>query len=112
MVCHLNNCGAENFRSGDPILLFLDLAPSDVATIKAEKSFLNLLKQKEALAKHAPVIEKGFWAVTGMVGEYTEVHKISRQDLLHVIYKAKHSILLYRRHMSMMDMITSTSQLI
>lgn len=56
-----------------PDIALLKLAPSDVATIKAHKSFLNLAQQKEALAACPPVIEKGLWAVTGMVGEFTEV---------------------------------------
>ncbi len=56
-----------------PDLALLKLALADVATIKAHKSFLNLTQQKEALASCPPAIEKGHWAVTGMVGEFTEV---------------------------------------
>jgi hypothetical protein len=56
-----------------PDIALLKLAPSDVGTIKAHKSFLNLAQQKEALSECLPVIEKGLWAVTGMVGEFTEV---------------------------------------
>jgi hypothetical protein len=56
-----------------PDIALLKLAPSDVATIKAHKSFLPLAQQKEALAACPPVIENGLWAVTGMVGKFTEV---------------------------------------
>jgi hypothetical protein len=56
-----------------PDIALLKLAPSDVATIKAHKSFLNLMQQKGSLAEFSPVIEKGLWSVTGMVGELTEV---------------------------------------
>ena len=56
-----------------PDIALLKLTPSDVATIKAHKSFLNLAQQKGALAEYSPVIEKGLWAVTGMVGKFTEV---------------------------------------
>ena len=54
-------------------MALLKLALSDVATIKAHKSFLNLTQQKQTFAECPPVIEKGLWAVTGMVGESTEV---------------------------------------
>lgn len=56
-----------------PDIALLKLLPSDVSIIKAHKSFLNLSKQKGALAESPPVIEKGLWAITGMVGELTEV---------------------------------------
>ena len=56
-----------------PNIALLKLAPSDVAIIKTHKSFLYLAQQKEALATCPPVIEKGLWAVTGMVREFTEV---------------------------------------
>lgn len=62
-----------------PDIALLKLAPSDVATIKAHKSFLNLAQQMEALAEYPPVIEKGLWAVTGMVGEFTEVQSNPNQ---------------------------------
>jgi hypothetical protein len=57
-----------------PDIALLRLAPSDVVTIRAHKSFLNLAQQKGALSECPPVIEKGLWAITGMVGEFTEVH--------------------------------------
>jgi hypothetical protein len=56
-----------------PDLALLMLAPADIATIKAHKSFLNLVQQKEAFPEYPPKIEKGLWALTGMAGEFTEV---------------------------------------
>ena len=56
-----------------PDIALLNLAPSDVVTLKAHKSFLNLAQQKEALATCPLVIEKGLWAITGMVGEFMEI---------------------------------------
>jgi len=95
-----------------PDITLLKLAPSDVATIKAHKSFLNLAQQKEALAACPPVIEKGLWAVTGMVGEFTGFNQIPRQELLHVTSTGKRSFLPCSGRMSTMVMITSTSALI
>lgn len=62
-----------------PDIALLKLAPSDVATIKAHKSFLNLMQQKGSLAEYSPVIEKGLWSVTGMVGKLTEVQPSPEQ---------------------------------
>lgn len=62
-----------------PDIALLKLAPSDVSTIKARKSFLNLSKQKGVLAEYPSVIEKGLWAVTGMAGEFTEVQSSPEQ---------------------------------
>lgn len=62
-----------------PDIALLKLAPSDVVTIKAQKSFLPLVQQKEALSEYPPAIEKGLWAVTGMVGESTEIQPIPEE---------------------------------
>ena len=56
-----------------PDIALLKLASSDVATIRAHKSFLNLTQQKGDLAGCPPLIEKGLWAVTGMIGQATDV---------------------------------------
>lgn len=56
-----------------PDLALLEVAPSYVSTIKTYKSFLNLSRQKAELAKYPPNIEKGFWAITGMVEEFSNV---------------------------------------
>lgn len=63
----------EKISEWGPDLALLRLAPAYVATIKAHKSFLNLVQQKEAFASCQPVIEKGLWAITGMEGKSTEV---------------------------------------
>ena len=55
-----------------PDIAFLGLAAPFVSTIEARKSFLNLIQQKESLASCPPAIENGLWAVTGMVGEFSE----------------------------------------
>ena len=56
-----------------PDLALLQLAPSDVSTIAACKSFLNLTQQKATFTVQPPDMEKGFWAVTGMVGKFSDV---------------------------------------
>lgn len=56
-----------------PDLALLQLPPSDVARIKARKSFLNLAEQRAAFAARPPNTLKGYWAVTGMVGEFSTV---------------------------------------
>lgn len=56
-----------------PDIALLKLAPPVIPTITAYKSFLNLARQKEALASCPPAIESGLWAVTGMVGEFSEI---------------------------------------
>ena len=57
-----------------PDMALLRLPPPVIPTISAHKSFLNLALQKESLPAYPPTIENGLWAVTGMVGEFTEVH--------------------------------------
>lgn len=55
-----------------PDIVLLKLAPAAISTIAASKSFLNLALQKEALTSYSPPPENGLWAVTGMVGEFSE----------------------------------------
>jgi len=55
-----------------PDIALLKLAPAAISTITARKSFLNLALQKEALTSYPPPPENGLWAVTGMVGEFSE----------------------------------------
>jgi hypothetical protein len=55
-----------------PDIALLRLAPPVIPTITARKSFLNLARQKEALTSCSPATENGLWAVTGMVGEFSE----------------------------------------
>ena len=56
-----------------PDIALLKLAPPVISTITAYKSFLNLARQKENLGSCPPVTENGLWAVTGMVGEFSEI---------------------------------------
>ena len=58
-----------------PHIALLRLPSPVVLTISAHKSFLNLSLQKESLPSCPPTTENGFWAVTGMVGEFSEVQK-------------------------------------
>jgi hypothetical protein len=58
-----------------PDLALLELARPFVSTIAAYKSFLNLAQQRRMLATHPPATEKGLWAVTGMVGQFSEVQR-------------------------------------
>lgn len=60
-----------------PDLAFLELALNDVSIIAASKSFLDLSQQKDALLDAPPNIGKGLWAITGLVGEFSDVeHKL------------------------------------
>ena len=57
-----------------PDLALLRLPLPSVSTIEARKSFLNLAKQKTTFAaSHAQATEKRFWAVIGMVEQFSEV---------------------------------------
>jgi hypothetical protein len=58
-----------------PDLALLDLPRPFVSTIAAYKSFLNLALHRSTLDAHPPAIEKGLWAVTGMVGEFSDVQR-------------------------------------
>jgi len=58
-----------------PDMALLKLPAPVVPTISAHKSFLNLALQKGSLASCPPTTESGLWAVTGMVGEFSEVQK-------------------------------------
>ena len=70
--------GKEN--EWGPDLAFLELAPNDVATLKGSKSFLNLAKQKAGLLEKPPNTEKGLWAVTGLVAEFSTIeHKLEEK---------------------------------
>ena len=52
-----------------PDLALLEIPHHYVGTIAAHKAFLNLLLQKATFKKYPPKTKKGFWAITGMVGE-------------------------------------------
>jgi len=63
----------DNDNEWGPDLALLRLARPFVSTIEAHKSFLNLSRERATLASCAPATAKGYWAVTGMVGEFNEV---------------------------------------
>ncbi len=56
-----------------PDLALLELPRPFVPRIAAHKSFLNLPQQRRRAAAQAPALGR-CWAVTGMVGEFSEVH--------------------------------------
>ena len=80
----------SDINHGGPDLALLRLAPSDVFTIKAHKSFVNLAREKGNWAVHAPNTEKGLWVIKGMVqessldiaaqGDYTMVAHVSNKS--------------------------------
>ena len=55
-----------------PDLALLELPGPFVARIAAHKSFLNLAQQRATLAAHPPALGR-CWAVTGMVGQFSDV---------------------------------------
>ena len=56
-----------------PDLALLEFPSSLVSTVAAHKSFVNLPQQRAMLASFAPNIEKGLWAVIGMVDELSSI---------------------------------------
>jgi hypothetical protein len=56
-----------------PDLALLQIPEPFVSRIQAHKSFLNLPQQKAALPAHPPTIAGRLWAVTGMVGEFSDI---------------------------------------
>lgn len=56
-----------------PDVALLKIPSPFIPTISAHKSFLNLALQKQNLRTSPLTIQNGFWAVTGMVGELSEV---------------------------------------
>lgn len=73
-----------------PDLALLEIPQVDSPKIEAHKSFLNLSRQKDMLAERPPDIEKGLWAVTGLVGELTTVDRQteSRTSTTHAVGRA------------------------
>ena len=67
----------ELWRDSDnewgPDLALLTLAAPFVSRIKAHKSFVNLAQQRLSHAVRPSVTAKGFWAISGMVGKFSEV---------------------------------------
>jgi hypothetical protein len=69
----------QEWRTDDPgwgpDLALLRLPSADVPRIKAHKSFLNFPQQRAAFADRPPDTTRGYWAVTGMVGEFSNIER-------------------------------------
>lgn len=78
----------ENPERG-PDLALLQLPRPDVSTIAAHKSFLNLAQEKATLAVHPSATEKGLWAVTGMVGEFSPVQRFPEVKTIEATAQAR-----------------------
>ena len=75
-------CDQNNPQWG-PDLALLSLPSSVVGKIKAYKTFLNFPKQKTAFTNQPRKLEKGIWAVTGMVGELSDVQNDLGTQIIH-----------------------------
>ena len=70
----LDKCLWDNHVSEwGPDIAILQLPNSFVSTIAAHKSFLNLPRQKATFISQLGTSVDGLWAITGMVGEFSEV---------------------------------------
>ena len=56
-----------------PDLALLEIPPPQLTTIKAYKSFLNFEQQLADHSENPPKIENSFWAIYGVVGEFSKV---------------------------------------
>jgi hypothetical protein len=56
-----------------PDLALLEIPPPQLTTISAYKSFLSFEQQLADLSENPPVIENSFWAMYGLVGEFSKV---------------------------------------
>lgn len=72
----------EKYGEWGPDMALLELSTKDVAEISAQKSFLNLLKQKEEIGAHELETEKRLWTIFGNIDE---LHGVQR----HVDEKGK-----------------------
>ncbi len=64
----------EGLEEWGPDLALLEVPPPQLTTIKAYKSFLNFEQQLTDLSESPPEIEKGLWAMYGVVGEFSKVN--------------------------------------
>jgi len=62
------NCRVQ---SRGPDLGLLILAPVDIGTLKARKSFYNLPRHREVVVDSPPTLHQGIWFLCGFVGELT-----------------------------------------
>lgn len=72
-----------------PDLALLELARPFVSTIAAYKSFLNLVLHRAMFASHPPATEKGLWAVTGLVGQFSEVQRLPDTKIIDATAQAR-----------------------
>ena len=79
--------GHENPEWG-PDLAILELPRPFVSTIRAHKSFLNLTQQRATLAAH-PLALVRCWAVTGMVGQFSEVQTRQAANIVEANIQAR-----------------------
>lgn len=56
-----------------PDLALLEIPPLQLSWLKAHKSFLSFEQQRADLSENPPMIEKGLWAIYGVVGEFSTV---------------------------------------
>jgi hypothetical protein len=77
-----------------PDMALMKIPSSFIPTISAHKSFLNFALRKENFQTAPPTIENGLWAVTGMVGEFSEIqdHPETRRLEAHVHGEAFFSV--------------------
>ena len=71
-----------------PDLALLELPRPLVSRIGAHKSFLNLRQQRSTLATHPPALGR-CWAVTGMVGQFSEVQSRPQDGIIEANIQAR-----------------------
>lgn len=71
-----------------PDLALLELPRAFVSRIGAHKSFLNLTQQRAALAVQPPALRR-CWAVTGMVGQFSEVQTRPAEGIVEASIQAR-----------------------
>ena len=64
--------GSE-FLAFGPDLALLELPSTSVGRIKAHKTFLNLMQQRQAFLTDPWELDRGIWVVTGMLGEESDI---------------------------------------
>lgn len=65
-----------------PDLALLELGRPFVSTISAYKSFVNLPRQRGTVTAPALGADKKYWAVTGMVGQFSEVQNYPDRKII------------------------------
>jgi hypothetical protein len=83
------NLRKPEYGEWGPDLALLTIPRSDASTIAAHKSFVNLGRQKAMFGTHPPATEKGCWAVTGMVGEFSRTKLIPESKRIEAVSQAR-----------------------